>query len=346
MIFRLPERLLFALAFLPVISVSAQQQPLRLWYKQPAVKWTDALPIGNGRLGAMIFGGVGSDRLQFNEQSLWTGGPRAYQRNGAVKYLSQIRQLLFEGRQAEAESLAQAHFMGMKSHEQTYAADSAAWVKRVSARREFAAESLDDSSWKSITMPQAAGWETVPGFEGLDGAVWLRISFELPAGMAGKKMMLDIGRVRDMDLTYVNGKLIGSSANTASRHYHIPAGVLHPGKNTIAVQVINFFDKGGLTTVKEKFAVYPEGGAAEAGVLLKPEWKYRVQDDDPPALPDELPLPPAPPAISFVASANPWLILPAPKATTLDATVLVLLSSRSAERRDGPECRSRWSQYN
>src|SRR5262245_52135186 len=79
------------------------QQDLKLWYNKPSAKWTDALPIGNGRLGAMIFGGVEQDRIQFNEETLWTGYPRDYNRKGSYKYLSQIRQLLFEGKQKEAE---------------------------------------------------------------------------------------------------------------------------------------------------------------------------------------------------------------------------------------------------
>lgn len=280
----------FIATFLFVATVSvefatAQPAKLKLWYKQPAVKWTDALPIGNGRLGAMIFGGINEDHIQFNEQTLWTGRPREYQRNGAVKYLQPIRQLLFDGKQAEAESLAQEHFMGMKNNEANYPADSAAWVKKVSSVTAPAAEAFNDSHWKTMVLPIAAGWETQPGLEGLDGAVWLRTSFNLPENPNGKKMILSIGRVRDMDFTYVNGKLIGSSASTKNREYIIPAGLLHAGKNTIAIQVLNFFDKGGLTSVKEKFSVNPEGETPANGIMLKPVWKYWVQDDNPPAYP-------------------------------------------------------------
>ncbi len=46
-----------------------------LWYRQPATEWTDALPLGNGRLGAMVHGGVGREELQLNESTLWSGGP-------------------------------------------------------------------------------------------------------------------------------------------------------------------------------------------------------------------------------------------------------------------------------
>ncbi|MDB4919545.1 MAG: glycoside hydrolase family 95 protein [Mucilaginibacter sp.] len=270
---------------IPAFKVNAQSADLKLWYKQPAEKWTDALPIGNGRIGAMIFGGAGQDHIQFNEQNLWTGGPRAYQRNGAVKYLAAIRHLVAEGKQPEAEALAQQHFMGVKSHEATYAADSVVWMKKMLAYTAPSAADFNDNDWKTIIMPVPNGWETEPGFERLDGAVWLRTNFDLPTNMTGKNMILSIGRVRDIDYTYVNGKSVGSANNTASRKYIIPASLLHVGKNTIAVQVVNFFDKGGLTTIKEKFAVYPEGTKPENGILLKPQWKYWIQDDNPPVHP-------------------------------------------------------------
>jgi alpha-L-fucosidase 2 len=262
----------------------AYAQSTKLWYKQPAEKWTDALPIGNGRMGGMIYGGIQQEHIQFNEQTLWTGGPRAYQRNGAVKYLEPIRKLLAAGKQAEAESLADKHFMGMKNNEATYVADSLAWLKKTRKDTIYAAANFNAADWKTITLPSAAGWEVYDGFEGLDGAVWLRTSFDVSADMAGKNMVLSIGRVRDVDFTYVNGKLIGSSNNTKDRKYTIPAGTLKSGKNTIAIQVFNFFDKGGLTTVKQPFAVYPEDEPAKA-IPLKSEWKYFIQNNNPPAFP-------------------------------------------------------------
>ena len=129
-----PRHYLFLLfACLLAGRALAQPQPLKLWYQQPAAKWTDALPLGNGRLGAMVFGGVGQEHLQFNEATLWTGRPRNYNRPGAAQYLPQIRQLLAEGKQAEAETLAEQHFMGLKDHEEGYDAAKAAWLQQVRA---------------------------------------------------------------------------------------------------------------------------------------------------------------------------------------------------------------------
>ncbi len=65
--------LLLSAAFAPVLARAADPDPLTLWYRQPATHWNEALPVGNGRMGAMVFGGVTNERVQFNEQTLWTG---------------------------------------------------------------------------------------------------------------------------------------------------------------------------------------------------------------------------------------------------------------------------------
>lgn len=263
------------------------QQDLKLWYKQPAIKWTDALPIGNGRLGAMIFGGVGQDRIQFNEETLWTGEPRDYNRPGAANYLAEIRRLLSEGKQDEAEKLAEEKFMGMKSNE----GKRDEWFKDMRPLKGLngnpALPGFDDSRWKTIEVPTYEGWETV-GFEGLDGAVWFRTTFDLPEQWAGKDLVLDLNRIRDQDFTYVNGKMIGATESTDPRKYTIPKDVLVKGKNTIAIQVLNYFDKGGIAGYKDTskhIGVYPQGGSVDNGISLVKKWKYFIQNDEPPAVP-------------------------------------------------------------
>ena len=77
-----------------------------LTYDKPAAKWTDALPLGNGRIGAMVFGGTDNERLQINESTLWGGSPHHYTNPEALKHLDEIRQLIFEGKAAEAEKLS------------------------------------------------------------------------------------------------------------------------------------------------------------------------------------------------------------------------------------------------
>jgi alpha-L-fucosidase 2 len=95
------------LAVVPVLAEPARNHPA-LWYRQPAAQWVEALPIGNGRLGAMIFGGVAEERIQFNESTLWTGQPHDYANEGASAFLQPMRDLLNDGRRLwiEAEALA------------------------------------------------------------------------------------------------------------------------------------------------------------------------------------------------------------------------------------------------
>ncbi len=104
---------------LAALALSLQAQNV-LWYSQPATEWTSALPVGNGRLGAMVFGGVAEDRIQFNEHTIWTGEPRSYARPGANRHLAQIRTLLSEGKQREAEELAMREFMSDPLRQKTY----------------------------------------------------------------------------------------------------------------------------------------------------------------------------------------------------------------------------------
>jgi alpha-L-fucosidase 2 len=277
-------RKLFIAALFSLLFHFAFCQEFKLWYDKPSAKWTDALPIGNGRLGAMVFGGVDTERIQFNEETLWTGGPRDYNLKGAYKYLPQIRQLLFDGKQKEAEQVAEDQFMGTQST----AGDKDTWLKKVRAEENliYASTKFDDSKWKEMQVPSYDGWEAV-GFQGLDGAVWLRTSFNLPGSWKGEDLILDLNRIRDQDFTYVNGKLIGSMQSTEPRKYVIPKDALVPGKNVIAVQVLNNFDKGGIAGYKDTarhIGVYPKGQEGQKISLVK-QWKYLIQNDIPPATP-------------------------------------------------------------
>lgn len=78
---------------------------MMLWYRKPATVWVEALPVGNGRLGGMVFGGVPQECLQLNEDSLWSGGPQDADNPAALEALPEIRRLLFWGKYAEAQKL-------------------------------------------------------------------------------------------------------------------------------------------------------------------------------------------------------------------------------------------------
>lgn len=117
---------LFILAALFMVLASCEKEPekdtknLRLWYSTEAEKWEEALPVGNGRIGGMVYGGALSEHIQFNDETLWTGEPHEYQHPGAYRYLDTLRQLLFQGKQTEADQLALEKFMSVPLRQKAY----------------------------------------------------------------------------------------------------------------------------------------------------------------------------------------------------------------------------------
>lgn len=91
-----------------------------LWYNKPAGQWTDALPVGNGRLGAMVFGGVERERIQLNEDTLWDGGPQDTNNPKALDALPKVQQLLFEDKNEEATKLAGETMLGVPHRIKSY----------------------------------------------------------------------------------------------------------------------------------------------------------------------------------------------------------------------------------
>lgn len=96
---------LLQLVFFSVVSSTFADNTL--WYQQPAKEWTDALPLGNGRLGAMVFGGPESERLALNEDTLWSGGPKDWNNPEAKDWLPKVREAVFAGDYAKASELCQ-----------------------------------------------------------------------------------------------------------------------------------------------------------------------------------------------------------------------------------------------
>ncbi len=100
---------LFAMTFCTANNAFATDNNHILWYDAPATTWTEAIPIGNSRLGAMIFGSPSAERLQLNEETIWAGRPNNNANPEALEYLPKVRQLVWEGKYKEAQDLATAH---------------------------------------------------------------------------------------------------------------------------------------------------------------------------------------------------------------------------------------------
>ena len=101
-------------------SSSAPIEPLSLWYRRPAIKWEEALAIGNGRLGTMVFGGINRERLQLNEDTLWAGGPYDPVNPEAKAALPEVRQLVFDGKYSQAAKLISAKVMSKPLSQMPY----------------------------------------------------------------------------------------------------------------------------------------------------------------------------------------------------------------------------------
>ena len=93
-----------------VVRSQNANSDLLIWFDSPATEFTQSLPLGNGRLGASVFGGVAEDQYILNESSMWSGSTQDSDRSDAATYLPEIRRLLLAGKNAEAEKLVYDHF--------------------------------------------------------------------------------------------------------------------------------------------------------------------------------------------------------------------------------------------
>src|SRR6187549_372900 len=106
---------------IPVIGSSQNNNGLKLWYNKPSGRtWENALPIGNGRLGAMIYGNTEKETIQLNEHTVWSGSPNRNDNPLSLDSLAYIRQLIFEGKQKDAERIANRVIITKKSHGQKF----------------------------------------------------------------------------------------------------------------------------------------------------------------------------------------------------------------------------------
>lgn len=119
-------------AFLSVATTRAAEQPpnfnasradeqrMLLWYRQPATDWLQAMPVGNGMIGGMVFGGIPQERIALNESSFWSGHPHNYDNPEAFQYFAQIRDLVFAGKFQEAERMVNDRFYGKPKAQEAY----------------------------------------------------------------------------------------------------------------------------------------------------------------------------------------------------------------------------------
>jgi len=150
-----------------------------LWYRQPASQWTEALPIGNGRMGAMIHGGVEEEHIQFNESTVWTGKPHEYQHEGAAGFLPVLRDLCNESRKLaiEADELSRQGDQNGANQKRNQAKAKQKEAEDI-GRKEFMSIPLGQKAYQPfgdlrISMPGTAGFTDYSRRLDLDSALSL-----------------------------------------------------------------------------------------------------------------------------------------------------------------------------
>lgn len=162
---------------------------LRLWYEAPATVWTEALPVGNGRLGAMVFGGTARERLQLNEDTLWAGGPYSPVNPEARAHIPQIRELLFAGRYAEAEALANKHVMARPLRQMPYQPAVDLWIEMslpgdVKAGSYTRSLELDRAIALTKFSVDGVSFEREVFASAVDGVIVVRVAASRPGALA------------------------------------------------------------------------------------------------------------------------------------------------------------------
>jgi len=162
----------------------------------------------------------------------------------------------------------------VRAHDKGYLPNGTTW----------AVPDFDAHAWPTMALPGL--WEATPALASYDGIVWFRKEIDLPAAMAGQPLTLTLGKIDDNDSTYLNGRKVGSTNGyDKPRTYQVPAGVLRPGRNVLAVRVVDTGGGGGIAGEPGELALR---GAGQTLPLAGP-WQYQV------GLPTEdQPLAPAP----------------------------------------------------
>ncbi len=167
-------------------AAAAGDEALKLWYRRPATRWVEALALGNGRLGAMVWGGIEHERLQLNEDTLYAGGPYDANNPEALAALPEVRRLIFAGRYAEAEALADAKLMSRPLKQMPYQplADLVLDFRDVPDTSEYRRELDLDTA---ITRTQFRTWKTLHTREAfvspVDQCIAVRVVTDVPGGI-------------------------------------------------------------------------------------------------------------------------------------------------------------------
>ena len=199
----------------------------RIWFKQPATNWNEAIPIGNGRIGAMIFGDPLKERIQINEDSIWYGGPQDRNNPDALAHVSVIRGLLFEGKLKEAHQLAETAFSGTPCSQRHYMpAGDLLIFSDAEGEVSHYSRYLDMERAIAVTSYEQGGYhfrrEAFVSYP--DGLLIIRLETDCPEGMA-LRVRFDRKKGKYVDFTAKRGDnslvMLNSCYGTAGKDYAV-----------------------------------------------------------------------------------------------------------------------------
>jgi alpha-L-fucosidase 2 len=245
---------------------------LRLWYRQPANEWTEALPIGNGRLGAMVFGGVARERLQLNEDTLYAGGPYDPSNPEALAALPRVRELIASGNYADAQALAQEKMMARPIRMPSYqtVGELVLGFGPSSFAQEYRRDLDLDTALTTVTFQQeGVTFRREMFISAVDQVLVVRISADRPG-----RVSLQAGFETPMPgaVTASDDTLVLAGANTAQ--HGIDAALRYEARARVIAQ---FGEQGGAVRARDgEIAV---SGADAAVILVAMATNYRRYDD-------------------------------------------------------------------
>ncbi len=282
-----PIRLLTSLAcaatFASAIAAEAPApDPLSLWYTRPASQWVEALPVGNGRLGAMVFGGIETERIQINEDTLWSGGPYDPSNPDAAAALPEIRRLIAEGRLFEAQNLTQEKFMSRPMRQTAYqtVGDLLITMPGGDYARDYRRElNLDTAVTTTEFVVGTTRHRREVFVSPVDQAIVVRFSVSDPDPKKAPKLSLTIGFQTPQNAAITspgNAELVLHGTNGAANG--------KPGALTFEARARVSAPGGSVSSDGERLHI---SGSAEVTIHLAAATSYRRYDDvsgDPVAL--------------------------------------------------------------
>jgi alpha-L-fucosidase 2 len=221
-------------------SARAPTEPLSLWYRRPAEKWVEALALGNGRLGAMVFGGIDEEQLQLNEDTLWAGGPHDPANPEALRALPEVRALIFAGKYQQAHDLVQKRMMARPMQQAPYQTVGSLLLRFPEAKRaqDYRRElNLDEAVARVAYSVGGVRYTREAFVSPVDQVIVLRLTADQP-----KKLSFSVGMVtpqaasvttEDSHTLVLSGKNGKAPAGPGALQFRARVRLLAPGAKVV-----------------------------------------------------------------------------------------------------------------